>query len=346
MTQRPRRPRRSSWLARLLTWGGISLILHALLFAVLVPIWPHLQPPETRFNPRPVTLVVLEPEEEEPEPPEEEKPDWDGQLVDLPEPVEQEKPDDADYLAEHNRVVEEETRTDKFRVNPEVLAPEYSPDDKLQFEDLMDVGAEEFSTGAKVGNDRFDPDQHGALASIPSPFQLTNRDGLQKPSRASSSTQSLAGAPNNDLLDEELGDGVYLNTKEFLYAGYINQIRRLVNFYWQQNLDNLPPAARAVWAKSRYETVVHVTLTTEGTLAGIEILQECGSGPLDEAVVSAFKIAGPYPAPPDGLVSKKDGLAHLGNMGFTVAVGQANAAYMGIDPRAGVQFPGILKSPR
>lgn len=320
-------------------------MLHALLFAVLTPLWPYLQPPEVAFDARPVSLVVLEPEEEEEEP-EEEEPDWEGQVVDMPEPVERERPEDADYLAERDRVVEQETRTDKFRINPEVLAPEYSPDDKLQFEDLIDVGALEHSTGAQVGNDRFDPEEHGTLASLPSPFQLTNREGLQQPTRASHSTQSLAGAPNNDLLDEELGDGVYLNTKEFLYAGYLNQIRRLVNFYWQQNLDNLPSAARAVWAKSRYETVVEVALSSEGALADIELLQECGSAPLDRAVIDAFKMAGPFPAPPDGLISKKDGLAHLGTMSFTVAVGQANNAYMGIDPRAGVQFPGILKSPR
>ena len=259
---------------------------------------------------------------------------------------EQETPDDADYLAEHDRVVEEETRTRNFRINPEILAPEYSPDDKLQMEDLMDVGAEDHSSGARVGNDRFDPDRHGALAALPSPFQLTNKEGLQKPTRASHSSQSISGAPNNDLLDEELGDGVYLNTKEFLYAAYINQIRRLVNFYWQQNLDNLPAQARARWAKSRYETVVEVDLTPQGNLSRIEVLQECGSDPLDNAVLEAFRIAGPYPEPPEGLVSKKDGMAHLPTMGFTVSVGHANNNYMGIDPRAGVQFPGILKSPR
>ena len=343
---RARSRRRSApWLPRLITWVGLSLILHALIAAVLIPLWPHLQPPERDFDARPVTLVVLEPEEEElkEEDPED---DWDGQLVDVAEPEEKEKPEDAEYLAEFDQVVPEETRTDKFRINPEVLAPEYSPDDKLQFEDLMDVGAEEHSTGAKIGNDRFDPSEHGAMASIPSPYQLTNKEGLQKPTRASSSSQSIAGAPNNDLLDEELGDGVYLNTKEFLYAGYLNQIRRLVNFYWQQNLDNLPPGARAVWAKSRYETVVTVALNTDGGLASIELLQECGSAPLDEAVISAFRIAGPFPPPPEGLVSKKDGLAHLGTMSFTVAVGQANSRYMGIDPRGGVQFPGILKAPR
>ena len=37
-----------------------------------------------------------------------------------------------------------------------------------------------------------------------------------------------------------MGDRLALNTVEILYASYLNRIRRLVNFYWNQNLDNLP----------------------------------------------------------------------------------------------------------
>ena len=70
-----------------------------------------------------------------------------------------------------------------------------------------------------------------------------------------------------------------------------------------------------------------------------------GNDPLDDAVVRAFRVAGPFPNPPDGLVAK-DGRVYLPNMSFTVGVGQARMQYQGIDPRAGVQYPGILKSPR
>ena len=240
-------------------------------------------------------------------------------------------------------MVDEETRTERYKVNPEVLSNEFSRESQLDFEDLMDLNAVDPSTGAQVGNDRFDPDRDGNLASLPSPFAITNREGLQKPVPASHKDQSLAGAPNNDLLDEEVGRAVNLNAKEFLFAPYINRIRRLVNFYWQQNLDNLPTGIRL--AKSRYETVVNVTLTLDGVLEQIAVDTESGSPPIDNCVMEAFKMAGPFPNPPEQLISP-DGRVYLPDFGFVVQIGHAQAQYHGVDPRAGVQFPGILKSPR
>ncbi len=329
-------------MARVITWVCASVFLHIALLAALNPIWPWIsEPPQGRSSP-PQALMVLEPYEPE-EPLVEPEEELDGQLVDLPEPKEQEKPIDADYLAEHQRTVEEETRSERYRINPEVLAPEFSLEDKIEMADLVDVNATEDSTGATVGNDRFDPDRDGRLAALPSPYAVTNKDGLQAPVRASHATQSIAGAPNNDLLDEKVGVATQLNTKEFLYATYINQIRRLVNFYWNQNLDNLPPGMPL--AKSSYETVVNVTITKDGLLEHVEILHQSGEPSLDNCVVEAFRIAGPFPAPPAGLVDK-DGRARIPDFGFTVQVGQAQARYEGIDPRSGVQFPGILKAPR
>ncbi len=160
---------------------------------------------------------------------------------------------------------------------------------------------------------------------------------------SSFSEQQIAGSPSNDLLDEERSEATLLSTKEFAYAAYLNTIKRLVSFYWKQNLDNVPGTIRL--AKSKYDTVVNVQIAADGSLYQIDVVEECGSPPLDNAVVEAFRIAGPFPAPPDGLVAP-DGIARLGNMLFEVSVGQARASYQGIDPRAGVQFPGILKAPR
>ena len=286
-------------------------------------------------------LVFLQPERPAEEQPEE-LPDR-GQIVDLPDPAQKERPDDANYLAEADRTVEEETKTEEYKINPEILAPEYAEDSKMELEDIQDVGADTPSTGATVGNDRFDPQEDGVLAALPSPFHLTNLDGVQRPTVSSHEAQRIAGAPNNDLLDVEEGVAVNLNTKEFLYANYINQIRRLVVFYWRQQLDNLPRSLRI--SKPQYKTVVFMSLNEDGLLDSIEILESSGLSPLDNAVVEAVKIAGPYPEPPEGLLDP-DGRARLSDMGFTVEVGQANSAYKGIDPRAGVQFPGILKSPR
>ena len=332
------RKRRSSALR---LFVGLSLLLHLLLFLLAVPLWPWLVPEADPGDAIPVNLVLLDPETWEPEEPTPPTPT--GQIVDLPKPETEEVPEEADYLAEHDRKVEKETMTEQFKVNPEVVTPEFSQDSKLELEDLLDLKMTDPSTGARVGNDRFDPDRDGSLASVPSPYAVTNRDGLQAPVPVSHATERVAGAPNNDLLDEERGKSVNLNTHEFLGADYINRIRTLVNFYWQQNLDNLPPGLRL--AKARFETAVDVTLTEQGVLENILVSGQSGSSPLDYAVVEAFKMAGPFPHPPEQLVTD-DGRVILPHMTFTVQVGQAKMQYMGVDPRQGVQFPGILKSPR
>ncbi len=341
----PRRDsRRRPLLPALVTWLGLSLVLHVLIVGLLHPLWPCLQPDPPPLRSMPVHLLVEEPEL--PEPPVEEEPDepeLDGQLVDTPPPEEEERPEDYDYLAEHDRTVEKETKTEKYRINPEILAEAYSEDDQVQFEEAFDLNVTEPSTGAQVGNDRFDPDRDGRLAALPSPYSLSNKDGLQKPVPASSASSRLAGAPNNDLLDEERGDAVRLNTRELIGATYINRIRRLVNFYWDQNLNNLPSSVR--YARPSYSTVVMVVLDGNGALESLEVISRSGSDPLDNAVVQAFRIAGPFPNPPEQLIAK-DGRVYLPEMGFVVNLGQARAPYMGVDPRAGVRFPGILKSPR
>jgi TonB family protein len=298
--------------------------------------------PEPKTPSQPMSLIVVAPPKDavtEPLP----EPELSGQLVEVAPPTVEETPDKADYLSDYNITVENETRPDKTMVNPEVLAVEYSKESKIQSEDLMELNIDKPSTGAKVGNERFDPDRDGTLASLPSPWAVTNKDGLQDPVPAAHMSSARSGAPQNDWLDEERSTRLSLNTKEYLYNGYIQRIRRLVNFYWQQNLDNLPRSVHL--SKSSYSTTVLPVLDANGSLDSIDVSEESGSSELDHAVLRAFRVAGPFPNPPEGLI-EDDGRVYLPNMGFKVNIGTARAQYQGIDPRAGVQFPGILKSPR
>ncbi len=342
LTQRHAEERRRQRvkLSGLVTAVCVSIFLHLGTVGSLGSLWPEVGEAEDGPPFVPVTLVITDPVElQDPDP---DDPDH-GQIVDLPQPVEEEVPVEADYLAEHARVVEEETRSERFRLNPEVLAPTYSREDRMELADVMDLDVTAPSTGATPGQETFQVGEHGSMASIPSRYRFTNKEGVQAPVPSSHSAQDIAGAPNNDLLREQRGEATLLSTKRFLYAAYINQIRRLVNFYWSQQLDNVPPSIRL--AKSAYDTVVRVDIAADGTLDSIRIIEECGSPPLDNAVVTAFEIAGPFPPPPAGLVDP-DGRARLPEMLFEVNIGQARASYQGIDPRAGVQFPGILKAPR
>ena len=292
-----------------------------------------------------LTPTVAEPEVEvEPEPEPEDPKTPDGQIVETPPPREDLIPVDADYLAEHNNAVLEETRSRKYKINPDILAPSYSEESKLELEKTADVGASDASTGAMAGGVETDTQGKGPpKSSIPSQFLVTNKEGLAAPTVASSSRQDVRGAPQNDLLDEKYGVSVALNTREFYGADYMNRIRRQVNFYWKQNLANLSSSVRL--GKPRFRTNVSVVLNADGILESIEIKEDSGSPPIDDCVVQAFKIAGPFPNPPAQLIAR-DNRVYLPDFEFTVEVGTAQMHYQGVDPRANVQFPGILNAPR
>ena len=124
------------------------------------------------------------------------KPKDKGQIVELAKPKVEEIPKEADYLAEENHLVKEETASKNFTVNPEIIAPTYSDKQQVQYEDALDVNASEHSSGAKVGNDKFKPSKDGRLFSFPSPYTKTNKDGLQKPTLAASTSCLLYTSPS------------------------------------------------------------------------------------------------------------------------------------------------------
>jgi hypothetical protein len=300
--------------------------------------------PADRLTSRSPDDATEDAEEDEPEPEREKEPE--GQIVEIPPPQDQTRPDEAKFLAEYNSKVDVETRSERFKINPEVLAPTYSDEAKIQQKaaDVPDLHMDKPSTGATVGNaERFDPDRDGMLGRLPGKWNFTNQAGDEDPVPSSSTMSVLAGAPQNDRLDVKRGTSTALNSKEFKYASYLLRIRRLVNFYWNQNLENLPSSVRL--ARPEYTTRVSAILDGNGVLETVDVTAESGSPELDDCVIRAFKVAGPYSNPPVGLV-EKDGRIYLPDMGFSVVLGMAQMRYEGIDPRAGVQFPGILKSPR
>ena len=320
----------------------LSLGIHLVALHLLQTV-QNLWPEHTPVNRTALKVVLLDREapEEAEEPPTPTEPS--GQLVEIAPPETERQPDESEYLSQYDVAVAEETRSERFDINPDVLSPVWSEEQELQDTPAEDVGQTDPATGAKIGSDRFDPNRTGMFAAMPSPWKVTNLDGFDAPAPASSDATQRAGAPQNDLLHEKRGDATQLNTKEYLYAGYLQRIRRLVNFYWKQNIDNLPSSVRLV--RPNYATQVKAILNANGALEWIEVTVASGSTELDDAVVRAFRVAGPYPHPPSGLV-QPDGRVYLPDMNFTVQLGMAKARYQGIDPRAGVQFPGILKSPR
>lgn len=338
LVQRQReRATRSPW-----RWVFVlgSLAVHVLILAALHAVAPAFLAHQTPASSPPIALVVLPPEAETEDVQEEPEPEYRGQIVEISPPKKEETPDDPDYLAEHENRTDEESRTLKYEVNPDVLSRQYSREQSAERQDVIDLNAEKESTGATVGNRRFDPDRDGALAALPSPWSQTNKIGPDSPIPSSQVTAALAGAPQNDRLREQVGERVDLNSARYPYAGYIERIKRQVNFWHKQNLNNLPASVRI--AKPRYTTSVDVVLDSDGALEIIDVVAESGSAPIDDCLVRAFKMAGPFPNPPVGLI-KKDGRVYLPKVTFDVVTTTARARYEGVDPRAGVLFPGILR---
>lgn len=345
--QREGLPRRRGRAAiGLIPFALLSLLGHAVLLGLAVQFAPSsLLGGGDRARTVPVMMLVDVEEPPAPvEPPPEPEPEWRGQIVEIAPPELEQRPEQSDYLSKYDATVERETRTARVEINPEVLSPEWSRDQRVQQEqEAEDLNQKKQSTGATVGNHRFDPHRDGTLAAVPSPWERTNRVGTQDPVLGGARSTMLAGAPQNDLLDEELGDRVGLNTTNYPYAGYIERIRRQVNYWWQQNLDNLPSSVRLT--KHEYTSGVEVVLDGDGALEHIEVSTTAGIVELDDCVVRAFKLAAPFENPPPGLV-RPDGRVYLPEFDFTVQLSAAKLQYQGVDPRAGVQFPGILKAPR
>lgn len=115
----------------------------------------------------------------------------------------------------------------------------------------------------------------------------------------------IAGAPANDLtpLDEiELGNGTYLNTREWKYSSFFNRIKQYVGMHWDPNtvVRTKDPTGEIYLYKDRY-TVVAVTLDQQGLLKNISVDKSCGVEFLDTEAMQAFRRAQPFPNPPPGL---------------------------------------------
>lgn len=333
------------------TRRGPLLLAFALALLVHVPlgIWFVYEtwlrdPPAPPDRPISVRLISTPPEEEEPEEEVVEEEEPDGQIVEIAPPDNPEKPDEADYLAEFDSTVEEETVDPRYRVNREVIAPTYSPDDVFETAEQVQPEVQSDSTGATSGSpNRFRSGEYSLFPDRFSDNLFTNLEGVADPVRQSASATRYAGSPSNDLLNEAVSDRTALNAHEFLYAAFWNRVKRLVSFYADQTLANARP--RVPLTKSKYEIVLKGLIALDGTLEAIEIERSCGIKEFDDALLEAFALAAPFPDPPEG-AAEADGFIHIRDFHFVIQITAARAELSGIDPRSQIQFPGLQTVPR
>ena len=123
-------------------------------------------------------------------------------------------------------------------------------------------------------------------------------------SNASGVTGDAVGAAPNDFLQGmQIGDGTFLNTREFKYASFFNRIKQAVGEQWSPNdvIRKKDPQGRRTLYQSRI-TVVGVTLDEDGNIVNIQVTESCGIDFLDVEAVAAFQRAQPFVNPPLGLL--------------------------------------------
>lgn len=130
-----------------------------------------------------------------------------------------------------------------------------------------------------------------------------------KPQFNKNITQQFPQASNSNYLQKvEESDQTLLSTKEFLYYTYYNRIRKKINHSWRPKiLAVLRTQLRRGRSLASYRgkvTKCIVILNEKGRLIGVQVIKKSGIIALDKNAIEAFKLAEPFPNPPNGIVQK------------------------------------------
>jgi len=131
----------------------------------------------------------------------------------------------------------------------------------------------------------------------------------------------LSGGPAPDhLSDVEEGEGTYLNTREWKYAGYFNRIKQAVASHWDPGaaLQARDPGSSRFGYKD-WNTLVSVRLFDTGALKDVKVVRSSGLDFLDRSALDAFQRAQPFVNPPPGLADQNGEIAF--SFGFYVEIG-------------------------
>lgn len=111
-----------------------------------------------------------------------------------------------------------------------------------------------------------------------------------------------------DLTD---GESTALSAKKWKFASFFNRVKRAVGDEWHPDTVYVrhDPSGNIYGVKDRV-TVLRVHLRPDGKLDGMDLLQSCGVGFLDEEAMAAFRRAQPFMNPPPQL-READGLIHF-----------------------------------
>ena len=104
---------------------------------------------------------------------------------------------------------------------------------------------------------------------------------------------------------KEEGKETLLNTREFRYWQFFDRVKQRVRQNWNPGAEyrRRDPTGRLYGVSDRY-TVLRITLNPAGNIERIGIVKKAGADFLDEEAWRAFRAAGPFPNPPEGLIGE------------------------------------------
>lgn len=121
----------------------------------------------------------------------------------------------------------------------------------------------------------------------------------------------VAGGPSPDRLEGvEEGEGTFLNTREWKYAGFFNRVKQAVVLTWDPN--SVIRARDPTGSRFGYQdwtTGLLVKLDETGQIKGIAVEKRSGLEFLDQEAIQAFRRAQPFSNPPQGLVDGRGEIA-------------------------------------
>lgn len=162
---------------------------------------------------------------------------------------------------------------------------------------------------------------------LPGPGQLARVNPNATEPRRGAGGQG-GGRASDYLPDVEEGEETFLNSREFRYAYYFNQVKRGIAAQWNPHRV-LETTREAVPAESL--TQLLLVIGKDGRVESAEMIRSSGVASLDQEAARAVRAAGPYPAPPAGVLDQ-DGRLRF-PFGFAVLAGTGRVTYFGPDDR-------------
>ena len=146
------------------------------------------------------------------------------------------------------------------------------------------------------------------------------------------SYERLSGGPAPDRLDGiEEGEGTFLNTRGWKYAGYFNRIKRsLANAWDPETAMRARDPSGERFGQHDWLTVLLVKLDDRGGLKDVAVQRSSGLDFLDNTAVQAFRRVQPFVNPPQGLADSRGEIVF--NFGFSYEVGRGLAGLFGHAP--------------